>query len=317
MRRSTSLLICSAIVFGLGAGVGCSKRSGRNVAVDWPTEDRSLGKLTYLGGLRLGKLEAERIGGLSSLWVDESGTRFATVSDGGFWLEGTIEWSDDYAPESVSIGGAGPLYDPNGTPLRDKATGDAEALVRLDEGWLVSFEHQHRLLLYPKFTEPAASSPVREPDFSGMPQNGGVEAMERLDADRLLLISEQARADGGGLAAWVSSGSQVEPYRYTGALPLEPTDLAQLPDGRIAILERSYEPGVGNKIRLALLSVDDAARTIQSTELARMARPLPVDNFEGLASFRTPAGDTILLMLSDDNFNASQRTLLLAFRLDE
>ena len=50
-------------------------------------------------------------------------------------------------------------------------------------------------------------------------------------------------------------------------------------------------------------------------ELARLAPPYTVDNFEGLAVFPDKRGGTIIYILSDDNFNPLQRTLLLQFRL--
>ena len=40
-----------------------------------------------------------------------------------------------------------------------------------------------------------------------------------------------------------------------------------------------------------------------------------MDNFEGVAVATPAGGSTIVLIVSDDNFSALQRTLLLAFRL--
>jgi hypothetical protein len=40
-----------------------------------------------------------------------------------------------------------------------------------------------------------------------------------------------------------------------------------------------------------------------------------VDNMEGLSVHQSPAGETVLTMISDDNFSAIQRTLLLQFTL--
>ena len=42
-----------------------------------------------------------------------------------------------------------------------------------------------------------------------------------------------------------------------------------------------------------------------------------IDNMEGLSVHRTTAGDTILTLVSDDNFSALQRTILLQFKLVE
>jgi hypothetical protein len=48
-----------------------------------------------------------------------------------------------------------------------------------------------------------------------------------------------------------------------------------------------------------------------------MKPPLLIDNFEAIAAHVTPRGETLLLLLSDDNFNPVQRTLLTAFAVVE
>ena len=40
-----------------------------------------------------------------------------------------------------------------------------------------------------------------------------------------------------------------------------------------------------------------------------------IDNMEGLSVHRTAAGDTVLTLVSDDNFSPIQRTVLLQFTL--
>ena len=42
-----------------------------------------------------------------------------------------------------------------------------------------------------------------------------------------------------------------------------------------------------------------------------------IDNMEGIAVHRNARGETILTLVSDDNFSAIQRNLLLQFRLVE
>ncbi|HEX2216191.1 MAG TPA: esterase-like activity of phytase family protein, partial [Xanthobacteraceae bacterium] len=42
-----------------------------------------------------------------------------------------------------------------------------------------------------------------------------------------------------------------------------------------------------------------------------------IDNMEALAVHRTGAGEIVLTIVSDDNFSALQRTLLLQFTLTE
>lgn len=76
--------------------------------------------------------------------------------------------------------------------------------------------------------------------------------------------------------------------------------------GRTAYLLRAFDEQRGSRITLKILR--------STTVVARMdiARPLTVDNFEGLAA--VPRTDGIrFYLLSDDNYSDLQRTLLLAF----
>jgi hypothetical protein len=54
---------------------------------------------------------------------------------------------------------------------------------------------------------------------------------------------------------------------------------------------------------------------LRGKELARLTLPMTVDNFEGLAVHTNAQGDTFVYLLSDDNYQFLQRTLLLQFRL--
>jgi hypothetical protein len=44
-------------------------------------------------------------------------------------------------------------------------------------------------------------------------------------------------------------------------------------------------------------------------------RSFVIDNMEALAAHRNAAGDTVLTVVSDDNFNPLQRTILLRFAI--
>jgi hypothetical protein len=81
----------------------------------------------------------------------------------------------------------------------------------------------------------------------------------------------------------------------------------RLPGSRTAYLLRAFDAERGNRIIL---------RIVRSTTLVAhidMARPMTVDNFEGLAAVPRADGRIRFYMMSDDNASASQRTLLLAF----
>jgi len=66
--------------------------------------------------------------------------------------------------------------------------------------------------------------------------------------------------------------------------------------------------GVG----LSAIALTDVARAQHATQPP--PKPIPPD-VEGIDAHVTPEGDTVLTMVSDDNFSMIQRTLLLQFTL--
>jgi hypothetical protein len=110
-------------------------------------------------------------------------------------------------------------------------------------------------------------------------------------------------------------------------------DLLPLGEETLVALERSFTDGGRNEIRLYRVSLAGATDVSSldgldpRPELTVAAKELlvdfddlgiPLDNFEGLAfGPRLPDGRRTLLAVSDDNFNPWQKTLFLAFALDE
>ena len=64
------------------------------------------------------------------------------------------------------------------------------------------------------------------------------------------------------------------------------------------------------------LAVDESRQTLAPRELALFEPPLTLDNFEAVDARRGPGGETLIYLLSDDNFSFRQRSLLL-FELKE
>jgi len=72
-------------------------------------------------------------------------------------------------------------------------------------------------------------------------------------------------------------------------------------------------------VRIRVMTADAAdfrpGNLVTAREIARLASPLAVDNLEGVSATKGPRGETLLWLISDDNFNALQRNLLLLFEL--
>jgi hypothetical protein len=87
-----------------------------------------------------------------------------------------------------------------------------------------------------------------------------------------------------------------------------------LPNGDALVLQRRFPPVGARVLRIDVTSIAPGA-TLEGEELARLEGAYAVDNMEGIAARTGPKGETLSYLLSDDNFNPLQQTLLLMFEL--
>jgi len=92
-----------------------------------------------------------------------------------------------------------------------------------------------------------------------------------------------------------------------------------IPKGDLLVLERKYSAlsGVAIRIRRVALAGLAPGALVDGTIIFTADLNDQVDNMEGLALHRDAGGAMVLTMISDDNFSALQRTLLLQFTLVE
>ena len=85
------------------------------------------------------------------------------------------------------------------------------------------------------------------------------------------------------------------------------------------VLERGFRFLLGFRVRIARVPAAQLRQgtVAQGTEVARLDARFTMDNFEGIAARTGPRGETLLYVISDDNFNVFQRTLLMVFALEE
>ena len=276
---------------------------------------RRVGALTYLGGIRLASRDPA-FGGFSALAIE--GTRFTLLSDGGLVFR--FAMGGDLRPRDF---GFGALPDGPGTGW-SKEERDSESLAidpTTGTAW-VGFERANAIWRYSSGL--ARSEAARAPaEMRRWPKNAGAEALVRLSDGRFLVFAEDRRAPGGGTEALrfdrdpTDPRARAERFVYDAPAGYRPTDAAELPDGRLLVLNRAISLADGFTATLAV--VDSQAirerASIGGREVARFAYPNVHDNFEGVAITREGAA-TIVWLLSDDNGPTwFQRTLLLKFRL--
>jgi hypothetical protein len=283
----------------------------------------SIGEVTFLAGFEL-ELDDPAFGGLSGLDISPDGTRLTAVSDQGWWLTADLE--HDEMGRLVSVGGLAlsPLLDLDGDALavrlgiQSKLWGDAEGLARDgDGGFYVSFERHHRVWRYdgPDTVPTAVDLPAA---VARLKANSGLEAVGLMPDGRLMILAERPADDDRTIAGWLLEDGAWRALAYRARDDFSVTDMAVLPDGRIIVLERWFVEPFFMKIRLREITpaMIEADAPIDGRILATFTNSLRIDNFEGLAMRPAPDGGYLLYMISDDNFNAYQRTLLYQFYLE-
>ncbi|MGB0681924.1 MAG: esterase-like activity of phytase family protein [Magnetovibrionaceae bacterium] len=273
--------------------------------------------LVFRGGLHLSSPD-EAFGGFSGLSLSADGRGLVALTDEGTWLEAELTLDEDGVPEGLRYPRLSPLLDRQGKPHRNKASADAEEILSWPGGrYLISFERRHRL---EQAATGAAALPVEGPrDLDGLPDNSGIEAMARLADGRLLLISEDGPVGDGRTAAWIGHPGHWQALAYPAYRSFKPTSALTLGNGDVLVVERHFSFATGIAIRLVRFDANAFGQfeVSEGDELAILRPPLTIDNMEALARLPHPGGGERILLLSDDNFNPLQRTLLLTFDLPE
>ena len=197
-------------------------------------------------------------------------------------------------------------------------------MARLPDGsWLVAFERHHRLWRYP--TLASKPTPVDGPaDIGRQPANGGIEALTALADGRIIAHQrgiQPAAGHGGGLDR--PAGQATAATNGARSVRQDPRlqsdgDRAGCPTASFALLERAFDMVRGVRCRVMRF---EAAQLkpggIVQRRGAGAARLALCGRQSGRASAATrgPRGETLLWLISDDNFNPLQRNILLLFEL--
>ena len=271
------------------------------------------GTLVYRGGVDLTSRD-RRFGGFSGLLVSQNGERMLAVSDRGWWLRGNLLYNEYGDLVGVQDADILPMRLLEGSP---NITLDAEAVVQNGEsGYIVAYERQHRIWSYHDVW--SSPKPVTMGNvLSFLPFNSGIESLALMAPGELLAITESG-SEGSGFVAFYKTEDGVTQVQYPYDRYFRPSDAVGISENSLLVLERGYNRKMGVAARLVLaqlLRVDGKFKLTRDT-LVNLDRPIPLDNFEGLAITSSPASPTTIYLLSDNNFNKDQRTLLMMFDLE-
>jgi hypothetical protein len=288
---------------------------------------------------RTDKTIPEVFGGLSSLLFSKkegSSLRFEFISDQGqFGSFQVPDAMDNSTPLAPRLSGSAmvamlPLRSADGVAFSGANNVDAEGLAAMPGGHLISLERNHRIVrLSGDNSASGRGNTSKGPaltGFDGLEPNGGMEALVALPDGRFLASAEYGRADQGPetkLKApyWIFGLNQTGPIAPVGTFQnsgLYGVTEARVMDSDLWLLKREYDPSTKmTKVRLERCPLAGvlAGTPVCTLELA-LAPPFVMDNYEGLEIFKQAGtGDLYFYMLSDDNFSADQRTIMLAFKL--
>lgn len=208
---------------------------------------------------------------------------------------------------------------------RFKGMRDVEAATRdsaSDTVWL-ALEGRNSFLRLDK----AAPVFIGAPGMVQWGTNSGPEAMTRLSDGRFLALAEGTTGWGDSAAhpalVWPSApepGLAARPFRFIGPDGYRPTDMAQLPDGRVLIVTRRLLWPMPPRFSTRLVLADPAAivpgGTWAGRELASLDGTGLEENYEGIAIEPLAGGRVAVWLISDANGAVTQRTLLLRLELD-
>ena len=290
------------------------------------------GSLDYRSGLVLTS-PYRGFGGLSGIRLDAKGEGFLAVSDQGGCFTGRIRYSGGKMAGLHDVEAA-PLLGAEGRPITEKRLWwDSESIARDGDVVYVGLERVNQILRYDfsKGGTRARGEVVPVPaGIRKLPSNKGLEALVVVPKDKgkdrnmplagtLIAFSERGLDADGNLTAFLIGGPTPGQFSVRRTEKYDISDAVLLPSGELLILERKFSWFTGVNIRIRSIPLKSIVSGALVDGPALFAADLghEVDNMEGIDAHVTSEGETVLTLISDDNFSMLQRTLLLQFTLVE
>jgi hypothetical protein len=283
---------------------------------------RRFGALEFRGGIALTSRFPE-FGGLSAIRVQADGSTFIAATDKGWWLRGRLTY-EGRRPTGIAIPEMAAMLGPDGRTLKARGWYDTESIAQ-DGGLLyVGIERVNRVLRfdYGKDGLLARGQPIELPQrVRLLPNNKGLEALEFVPrglplGGTLIGIAERGLDREGNNQGFLVGGPRPGAFALKRSDDFDISDSALLPSGDLLVLERKFSWTTGLFIRVRRIAHGDLrpGALVSGPVLFEADLRHSIDNMEGMSVHRRD-GETVLTLVSDDNFSALQRTLLLQFTL--
>ncbi len=282
------------------------------------------GPLRFRGGLVLSARD-ERFGGFSGVSRSPDGSRLVAISDRARWLVATPVYSNGRL-SGLEAAMMAPILSATGTPLGRTRSYDTEALTIAGGAAYIGIERTHEVQRFEWARDGvmARGQQVAVPAaIKGLPANRGIEGIGIAPpaspiAGAIVAIAERSDGPDDPTRGFILTGAFRGTFLVSRRDRFDITDLAFLDNGDMLVLERFYAPfrGLGMRIRHIAGRTIKPGALLDGRVLIEADLGQQIDNMEGMSLHRDPAtGETVLTLISDDNFSVLQRTILLEFTL--
>lgn len=282
--------------------------------------------VVWRGGIVMSSPDTS-FGGLSGVTFTGPGQRIAMVSDTGNFISGLVLYDQDGLP--LGLGGVEitAIQNSGGQDLPRQFARDAEAIETIYRDGApaavrVGFENLTRVADF-ELTGGRPGGAARE---VAIPE--WIEQLRTNASLESVCIAPPASPVAGSTVLIMENAPDTEAHpgfmlgnRDRGELSLSrspgvyPTDCAFLPDGDLLVLERGTSVFSFTMQVRRIPAADVQPGRELTGEVILTASGGDIDNMEGLAVHAGPDGDTRITIVSDDNFNDWERSLLLEFSL--
>jgi hypothetical protein len=220
---------------------------------------------------------------------------------------------------------AAPMLGEDGRPITTRGWFDSESIALNGSFVYIGLERVNQVLRFDfskGFTQARGEVVPMPPAVKKLPFNKGLEALVMVPkslplAGTLIALSERGLDRDGNLIAFLVGGPTPGQFSVHRTNAYDISDATLLASGDLLLLERKFSlvGGIGIRIRRIPLASVSPGAVIDGPTIFEADLGYEIDNMEGIDAFVTPEGDTVLTMVSDDNFSLIQRTLLLQFTL--
>ena len=317
MRRAALLALLAGLSYSAPAAAEPLSVTARPIET-FGSELEDGAPLRYLGGIEITS-DDRRFGGLSGIAMI-GGERAVMVSDTGMVVHARLVHRDGRLTDLADV-----EIDTLFPDDVSKDVGDVEDIA-IDprdpaRGVIVRERQANAMLSFEIEGERLANL---EPQRVGAPDNilrsnRGLESVAYASeasplAGEIVAIAEGPPRGMSDIPAWIAGVGQFV------IVPRDGFDISSarfLPDGDLILLERRFAPisGLGMRIRRIARETIAVGARLDGEVILDAGMASQIDNMEGLAVHEDESGRVILTLVSDDNNNILQRTLILQFEL--